>query len=293
METNKLDVKKEKGENYLIKNDKVVKVIKYDASGDIEIQDTLNKSNTFSNVKKISKHEYVVLDTGEIRYYKSGTNKSQNDLRRSMKKLNQILRNNFTGAGNELYITLTTERDVTNIREIKEKFQQWWSIMKGEFKDLEFVAVYEKHTDRDSWHIHTMIKAKEHKRLYIANNFIEEIWRYGFAKTNRIINTPTFNDIREDYRMVYRNKITERFGIDKVINYMCKTETKKEIPTGERCYDTSKGIKRPETESIRYDETRNQMGQDYKLATQYTSIIRNAETDAILNKVKRETWKKI
>ena len=138
-----------------------------------------------------------------------------------------------------------------------------------------------------------MIKAKEHKRLYIANNFIEEIWRYGFAKTNRIINTPTFNDIREDYRMVYRNKITERFGIDKVINYMCKTETKKEIPTGERCYDTSKGIKRPETESIRYDETRNQMGQDYKLATQYTSIIRNAETDAILNKVKRETWKKI
>ena len=35
------------------------------------------------------------------------------------------------------------------------------------------------------------------------------------------------------------------------------------------------------------------MGQDYKLATQYTSIIRNAETDAILNKVKRETWKKI
>ena len=197
-----MDVKKEKGENYLIKNDKVVKVIKYDASGDIEIQDTLNKSNTFSNVKKISKHEYVVLDTGEIRYYKSGTNKSQNDLRRSMKKLNQILRNNFTGAGNELYITLTTERDVTNIREIKEKFQQWWSIMKGEFKDLEFVAVYEKHTDRDSWHIHTMIKAKEHKRLYIANNFIEEIWRYGFAKTNRIINTPTFNDIREDYRMV-------------------------------------------------------------------------------------------
>lgn len=61
METNKLDVKKEKGENYLIKNDKVVKVIKYDASGDIEIQDTLNKSNTFSNVKKISKHVLMII----------------------------------------------------------------------------------------------------------------------------------------------------------------------------------------------------------------------------------------
>ena len=54
--------------------------------------------------------------------------------------------------------------------------------------------------------------------------------------------------------MAYRNKITERFGINKVINYMCKTETKEQIPVGIRCYDTSRGIKKPVPENISYDE---------------------------------------
>lgn len=287
-----MDVKKESGKNYLIQKDKVVKVTRYDVNDDVEIQDTLNKDNTFGNIRKIDKYRYEVIDTGEIRFYRLRSNKNGKGLRRSMKKLNQILKNNFVGAENELFITMTTERDVTDIREIKEKFQQWWSIMKGEFKDLEFVAIYEKHSDRDSWHIHTIIKATKHKRLYIPNDFIEEVWRYGFTKTSRITNAPKFNDIDEDYRMVYKDKITEKFGIDKVINYMCKKETKEQIPSGERCYDTSRGIKRPLSVNIRYDETRQQMGQEYKLKKQYTSLIRDAKTNGVVNKVKTEIWTK-
>lgn len=288
-----MDIKIEKGENFFIVRNKAVKVIKYNTSGDVEIQDTLIKNDVFKNIKKLNKYEYVIVDTGEIKEYQMKDIKDENGLKRSMKRLNQTLRNNFAGAENELFITLTTKRDVTDIKQIKMMFQQWWDKMKKEYDDLEFASIYEKHIDRDSWHIHTIIKAIEHKRLFVSNNFIEEVWGYGFTKTSRIVNILTPNDIKEDYRMVYRNKITERFGIDKVINYMCKTETKEQIPVGIRCYDTSRGIKKPKPEIIRYDECRQQMGEKYKLKNEYTSLIRDADTNIILNKVKTEHWTKI
>ena len=287
-----MNVKKENGKNYLIKQDEEVKVIKYDINEEIEIQDLLNRGNTFYNVKKISKTQYVLLDTGEIRDYQLEKCKNMDGLRRSMKKLKYILKNNFDGAENELFIDLTTAEDVTDIRQIKLMFKKWWAKMKKKYNDLEFVAVYEKHKNRDCWHVHTIIKATMHAKLYIPNKIIEEVWKYGFTKTNRITSLSGVGQINEDYRMIYKDSITEKMGIDKVINYMCKIETKEMIPVFERCYDCSKGIKKPKVLSMSYGETKNQMGQDYKLKDQYTSIIRNAETNAILNKIKIETWKK-
>lgn len=287
-----MDYEKEKGENFLIKRDKEVKVIKYAPNGDVEIQDIKWNKNGFRSIERLNRKEYMVVSTGEVKEYQFREEKGENGLRRSMKKLNQILKNNFAGAGNELFITLTAEKDVTDFLEMKAKFQQWWRKMKREYKDLEFVAILEKHTERDSWHIHTMVKAIEHKRLYIPNNKIEKIWGYGFTKTSRITSTPTANDIKEDYKMAYKDKITEKFGIDKVINYMCKSKTKEQIPICERCYYKSKGIKMPIPQKIRYDETRQQMGQEYKLKKQYTSLIRDAKTNGVVNKVKTEIWTK-
>lgn len=288
-----MEIRIEKGEDYCIAKNKVVKVIRYATSEDIEITDIQSKSDVLKSFKKLNKYEYVVVDTGEIKKYKFNNVKDVGGLKKSMKKLNQTLKNNFVGAENELFITLTAERDVTDIRQMKMMFQQWWDKLRGLYDDLEFASIYEKHIDRDSWHIHTIIKATEHKRLFIPNNIIEDVWEYGFTKTSRIVNTPTSNEIREDYRMAYRNKITERFGINKVINYMCKTETKEQIPVGIRCYDTSRGIKKPVPENISYDETRQQMGKEYKLTDAYTSLIRDGDTNVILNKVKTEHWTKI
>ena len=288
-----MEVKIEKGEDYSIAWNKDVKVIKYATSGDIEIQDIQSKSEVFKNFKKLNKYEFVVVDTGEIKEYQLKDVKDENGLKRSMKRLNQTLRNNFVGAENELFITLTAKRDVTDIRQMKMMFQLWWDKLRDLYADLEFASIYEKHPDRDSWHIHTIVKSTEQKRLFIPNSLIEEVWGYGLTKTSRITNTSTSNEIKEDYRMVYRNKITERFGIDKVINYMCKTETKEQIPVGIRCYDTSRGIKKPVAENICYAVSRQQMAGKYKLTDEYTSLIRDGDTNIILNKVKTEYWTRI
>lgn len=288
-----MEIRIEKGEDYFIARNKVVKVIKYATSEDIEITDIQSKSDVLKSFKKLNKYEYVVVETGEIKEYKFNNVKDVGSLKKSMKKLNQTLKNNFVGAENELFITLTAKRDVTDIRQMKMMFQQWWDKLRGLYDDLEFASIYEKHIERDSWHIHTIIKATEHKRLFIPNKIIEEVCGYGFTKTSRIVNTSTSNEIREEYRMAYRNKITEKFGINKVINYMCKTETKEQIPVGIRCYDTSRGIKKPVPDNISYAASRQQMGEKYKLTDAYTSLIRDGDTNVILNKVKTEYWTKM
>lgn len=282
----------EKGKNYLIKRDRVVKITDYEITGDREIQDTLNKENTFANIKKLNKYEYEVVETGEIRRYRLGVKKRKEGLRKSMKNLKQILKNNFNGGNNELLITLTTEKDTPNIREIKEEYQRFWKEIKKMYRDIEFVAVFEKTEDRDSWHVHSIIKAVNHKDLYIPNQIIEGVWEKGYTKTSRITDLPKENVINEKNRMVYKDELTEMFAIDKVISYMCKTETKEEVPSGERCYETSKGIKRPTIHKRKYAEIREQMGKRYKLKGQYTRLIRNSQTDAIVNKVKTEIWHK-
>ena len=281
----------EKGENYLIKRDNVVKAIEYKIIKNIEIQDTLSKKNSFSNIRKISKYEYEILDTGEKRKYKLGVKRSIRGLDRSMKNLKRTLKNNFSGAKNELFITLTTKRNVTDVKQLKKIFQGFWKKFKKKFNDAEFVAVFEKHTSRNSWHIHMIVKASKHTVLNIPNNFIEELWGYGFTKTSRITNIKKDNELNEEDRISFKDKIAETFGIDKVINYMCKSKTKEEMPSGERCYETSKGIKRPVITQVKYDEIRARMGNRYKLKSAYTRLVRNSSTDAIVNKVKTEIWK--
>lgn len=282
----------EKGKNYFIRRDKIVKIIDYEISGNREIQDTLNKKNTFANIRKLNKYEYEVLDTGEIKRYKQGANKNQKGLKRSMKNLRKILKNNFSGEKNELFVTLTSEKEIVNIKDIKKKYQKFWKKIKRMYSDMEAVAIFEKNSKGNSWHIHCIMKATRHRSIYISNSKIEGIWKHGYTKTSRIVDYKKENEINEQGRLGYKDMIEEKFGIDKVISYMCKTETKEEIPTGERCYEISRGIKKPTEKQMKYDDIIKQMGQKYKLKSQNTMVVREELTNSILNKIKIETWKK-
>lgn len=281
----------ERGKNYHIKYDARVKETKFEATGDIEIKHISNTKNSFRGIKKLNKYEYVVLETGEVKRYKQGVNKSKKGLEKSMRNLRKILRNNFSGAQNELFITLTTRDEVVDIREIKQKFQTFWRKLKAKFTDLEFVAVFEKNADSNSWHIHIIVKTIHHKTLNIPNANIEKLWAQGYTKTSRITNEIRLNDINENSKMVYKDKVTEKFGIDRVISYMCKTESKENISVGERTYEKSRGIRKPKTDDKDYATSRKEMGQDYVLDKEYTSLTRDSVTNKIVNKVKTETWK--
>lgn len=74
----------------------------------IEVQ-YLAHRNTSARIKKLSKETYVDLQTGEIKAFKQSENRGQNlnSLRQTFKRLGYLVNNNFVGAKNELWTTLS------------------------------------------------------------------------------------------------------------------------------------------------------------------------------------------
>lgn len=99
----------EKGENYVINKEKVVKCTQYDSTDDIDIELIMNGDDNFSHIRKLSKDEFLNIETGEVCKYNHYKEKNIESLKKSMKKLEGILRNNFSGSKNELFITLTID----------------------------------------------------------------------------------------------------------------------------------------------------------------------------------------
>ena len=285
----------EKGENYNINKDKMVNVFKYDVSNDIEITDISNITNKLKNAIKISKEEYFDIREGITKRYRSSVLKSKECLRKSMKNLERKIRNNFKGDKNELFITLTAE-DTLSFLEIEKAFDEFWSRLKLQYADLEYIYVFENHNYMyDDWHLHVLIKAIQHKTLYIPNEIIEKLWQKGFTKTSRISEKSKNNNINEKEHIEYVKKVLikeEEFGIEKVISYMTKTKSKEKIPKWSKSYKSSRGMKSPKKNKGKYSKVCEKIDKDYRLNKEETILVKDIETNKILNKIKRETWKK-
>lgn len=285
----------EKGENYNIKKQATVKVTTYTNTNEKEVQDIKNKSNiNFRNCRRINGKEYVDAETGEIKKYNNNKTKTTNGIRRSMNKLRKVIKNNFTGAGNELFITLTTEEVVSDFDTIIDFFNTFWEELKKLNKNLECVYVVELQEERNSWHIHALIKDTTRRRLYIDNEIVANLWGKGNTKTSRIKKRGRTKEFKRVGTINTNNEIEqdEIIGINAVIAYMTKVRTKEQVPRGKRCYGRSNGIKTPITTNSTYEEFSKQINDDYILQNESTILLRNKETKSIVNKIKYETWKK-
>lgn len=349
----------EEGENYRINRAKKIKITTFDISKKIEILDKSNSVNGFENIKKISKKEYYDEKLGQIVEYKRHPYKTKDSLSKSMKRLKNKLKNNFIGDSNELFITLTTEKPVLEIQEIKLYFENFWNKLKSKYDGLEYAYVLEKNTNTKGWHIHLLIKDMKNSKLYISNETIEKIWGKGFTKTSRVSSKTKAKTRINEYEDLSVNKQkksnTDKLSdndkeaentedlfdneektdnaedlsndeekakkkeelfktekkksdkeedddddddddedtddIDKVIEYMCKKKSKKNMPKYFRCFETSRNLKSPEIEVKTYDEAIKQMYiGNYQLKNEKTILVRDINTNSIVNKIKIETW---
>lgn len=257
----------EKAKNYEINGDKIVKVIAYN-NGEIEVKGTKNKQNNLENYKKISKTEYVILLTGEIKQYKKETYKKAENIKRAMKELKGILKNNFKGGDNEIFLTLTCEDNITDYDYVHKKAEEFMRILRQLHKGLEYVMIMEQQ-ERGSWHIHALIKDTLNKKLYINNEEICAIWRIGITKTERVKET----------------------NFIKVIEYMTKTKTKEKLPAEKKAYYKSRGIKKATTQEMQYKNFCNTKGKNAKRINGIAVHIKSIKNDKIINTHFKEIWK--
>lgn len=148
-----------------------------------EIQ-RMERQNQQQTIRKISKDEYIVLETGEIKEFNHIENRSQsmNSLRQTFKKLRYLINNNFVGAKNELHMTLTYAENMTDTERLYADFKRFMMRLKRKYKgqSIDYLNVIEPQ-ERGAWHCHLLIRFNDVRSIFLENKKIAEMWEQGFV----------------------------------------------------------------------------------------------------------------
>lgn len=236
-------------------------------------------------VKKISKSEYMVIETGEVfEYANHAENRAQNSesLRKTFKNLRQLINTNFTGAKNELAFTITYADNVTDPKVLYKDFDKFMKRLKYKYPSIDYINVVEPQ-GRGAWHCHVLLKFNGLEKVYIPNKDIAELWGFGFVKVKAIKSdvdnlgaylSAYLGDIPIDFddsanigELVNQGIIKPGQAIN-VKEVEIDGKTKKFIkggrlhmyPAGMNIYRCSRGIKQPEIEYMSYEKAKKIVG---------------------------------
>ena len=227
--------------------------------GHIKEVQYLERANRRQTIKKLSANKYVVLvgdEAGLVKEYQTHSEtRAQNiaGVRRSLKTLRYLINTNFTGAQNELFITLTYAECMTDTKTLYGDFRRFFQRLKRALKtSLEYINV---------------IKAPQLERLYIANKDLANIWVNGFVSVRRLANVDNIGAYLSAYLADIELTEDTPSGlcgvvVDKeVVDENGQTHTKRFIkggrlplyPVGVQIYRKSKGIVMPERYQSNYE----------------------------------------
>lgn len=251
------------------------------------------------NIKKISKTEYQDLKTGEIMTFRTSENRSENvdSFRKTMKKLRGIIKTNFLGESNELFVTLTYsgENQTNDYKKIyddvgefvrrlrrhctsKRKKRKYNSLPVSD--RIEYINVIEPH-ESGNWHSHILIKFLDLDNVYIPNKVqwengvptvidspLRELWGMG----NITIKSLKGNDDIGAYLSAYMTDLQVPDDYSKCNENLVlkEIEGKKKkfikggriayYPNGMNLYSKSSGIKLPTKKIMSYFEIEKVVG---------------------------------
>lgn len=259
------------------------KKVKYTNMGNIKEFMYMEKVNLSGfPLKKISKNEYVLLDTGEIKEYTSHSeNRSQNkeSLRKTFKSIRELINTNFTGQKNELAFTITYAENMTDPKKLYKDFDKFMKKLRYRYSDVDYMNVVEPQ-ERGAWHCHVLLRFNDLKKVYIPNKDIAELWGHGFTKVKAlkkgIDNLGAYLSAYLGDVELNDNNVGEliELGILKPNQSFSMKEvevegkTKKFIkggrlhlyPAGMNIFRCSKGIRKPTVEYIPYKDVKKIVG---------------------------------
>ena len=263
------------------------------------ITDMAIRNTRIGGFKKVDTNHYFDPTENKIKEYNHNKIRSAKSVKRSMNKLKVMLENYFSGATNEVFITLTTVEEIVDVKKMKQYFKSYWNEVKKFYgKNLVYAYVLEMQQERKSLHIHCIIKDLKRKKLYIPNHINEAMWAKGTTRVTRITDRLDIDfELDEETAMsdpksfVAKQKVC---AIDKVISYMIKYRTKESITRGARLYETSPSLKKPKNlPEIEYGDLKKVLlknGHTYKNGS--TLSIIDDDSSKSINEITKENWSK-
>ena len=194
-------------------------------------------SNTPNDFKctRISDREYINHRTGEVLEYSRNENntKSLDSMRKTFKRLNYLITDNFNGGQSEVFITLGYNYTMSDTAQLNHDLNLFWRKLKRRYKNCEYISIAE-YTEKRGLHLHILIKSSDGQKLVFARDFIIKIWGQNDVYIERI---KTSKDIEKISK--YLNPFTNPKKFNRLSYY----------ERNFRVYNSSQGIIKPQIES--------------------------------------------
>lgn len=236
----------------------------------------MEKMNRSTNIKKLDKHRYTDLQTGEIKEFKHTENRQEglNSLRQTFKKLRYLINNNFNGSKNELHVILTYKENMTDTERLYSDFKKFIMRLKYKYKEtsaIDYISVIEPQ-ERGAWHCHVLMRFNDLESVYIANNELREMWRNGFVQIKSLRDIDNIGAYLSAYLAdVELNDETNNLAfeehkgiktavVDGVEKKFIKGARLHLYPVGMNIYRKSKGIVFPERKHMKFKDIKKIVG---------------------------------
>lgn len=263
MKNDNLKVNKESNSHY-ISADKIV--YRTDLGNSSKIVSMSKNSTSGSCIKRIDKYRYLDKRDNKIKYYDLDKPVNIKDVKRKVRKYEEIVMYNFQGGKNELFITLTCRDKITDLKVIKDRYKEFLENIQRDYKGLECIALFET-TSNSYWHIHLFIKSIKSNVLHIPHqDLLEKYWGYGAVHIIKNSNT---------FRNLGHSKDSRQEKLERLTNF----------PKNCRMYSKTKGIKTPPKEMKAFKDCPEFKSSDYSITSADTYMIRNEETNKIVNAI--------
>lgn len=245
-------------------------------NGLVEFQ-YLEKRNTECPIKVLNGKEYLVKSTGEVcEFDKTGADRTNSlkSLKRTFRNLRYLINNNFVGAKNELFVTLTYAKDRPCVDSEGAKvflrdFKVFMKKIRKKYGQVEFINVVEPHADGHI-HAHVLMKFIDYDSIFIANSELATIWGKGFVKVTNLKNVDNVGAYLSAYLSdveVTEDSINDCLNANETIKIknacgkkFIKGGRLKYYVKGFRIYRKSKGIKEPIFFDGKYSELKKRAG---------------------------------
>ena len=247
----------------------------------------------------ISKHEYVLLSTGEVKCFENhAEDRTENirNLEKTMRRLSDLINANISPENVECcrFITLTYKENMSASERLYRDFLNFNKRFKRHMEQIGYSYEYIVSVEaqgRGAFHLHCIFVFTK-KAPYIENAVLAKIWGLGFVSVKAV--NENIDDIGKyltayltdlpaddvDFSVELAGGQVKEVDAEGKSKRIIKGARLKLIPAGMRIYRYSKGIRKPVVKKMAYGEALQELSDDgYSKVGEYALEIQDVERD--------------
>lgn len=234
--------------------------------GNIKNIKFVEKANRKQTILKISKDEYMRMDSGEILQIKHSDSRADDkvSLYKTFRHIREIINTNCSNPRNIRWITLTYAENMTDTKRLYRDFHSFNQRFQRRHGKAEYITIAEPQK-RGAWHMHLMY-IWDSEAPFIPNKELNSLWGHGFVNVQRVNDVDNLGAYLSAYlgnvpleEAIENNLLDDRLNvIETEVNGQVKKFVKgarlKLYPAGMKIYRCSRGIRKPDVVRMKYKD---------------------------------------